>query len=114
MVSRDPASTRRTVGAFDVRFFIAIALGLIGVFLLICAVLADPELAKTGGIHANLWTGVALVVAAIVFAVWARLRPMYVDTSAAPEAPPQKVGAPEPELIVHDDDEPRGRTDTGR
>jgi hypothetical protein len=114
-MATSPSTTpRRTVGAFDVRFFIAVALGLIGIFLLICAAVADPELDKTGGIHANLWTGIALVVAAIVFTVWARLRPLYVDASAPAEAPPQTMGAPEPELIVHDDDEPRGRTDTGR
>jgi quinol-cytochrome oxidoreductase complex cytochrome b subunit len=114
MASSDPAPTRRTVGAFDVRFFIAIALGLIGVFLLIVALFADPELDKTGGIHANLWTGVALVVAAAVFTVWARLRPMYVDASAPAEAPPQTVGAPEPELYARDDDTPDGRAGPGR
>ncbi|MFP3714494.1 hypothetical protein [Puerhibacterium sp. TATVAM-FAB25] len=114
MASVGPTSARRTVGAFDVRYFIAVALGLIGIFLLIVAAVADPELDKTGGIHANLWTGIALVAAAIVFAVWARLRPMYVDASAPAEAPPQTVGAPEPELYARDDDTPGGRAGPGR
>lgn len=114
MASVDPTSARRTVGAFDVRYFIALALGLIGLFLVIVGLVADPELEKTGGIHANLWTGVALIVAAAVFAVWARLRPLYVDASAPAEAPPQTVGAPEPELIVHDDDTRDGRAGPGR
>jgi hypothetical protein len=114
MATVQPASTKRTVGAFDVRYFIAIALGLIGVFLLLVALFADPELEKTGGIHANLWTGIALVVAAVVFTVWARLRPLYLDASAPAEAPPQTMGAPEPELVVHDDDEPGGRAGPGR
>jgi hypothetical protein len=82
------ANDRRTVGAFDVRFFIAIALGLIGVFLLLVAWLADPELDKTGGIHANLWTGLAMVVVAAGFGVWARVRPMYVQEPVTEPARP--------------------------
>lgn len=97
---------RRTVGAFDVRFFIAVALGLIGVFLLLVALLADPELDKTGGIHANLWTGIGMVVVAAVFGVWARLRPMYVQ-GPVPDPALLDGGAPgegpNPALTAEDD-----------
>ena len=70
-----------TVRAFDVRYFIALALGLIGIYLVVVA-LALPshdELARTGGLHANLWTGVVMVVVAVVLAAWARLRPMLIE-----------------------------------
>ena len=35
-------------------------------------------LKKTGGFNANLWVGIGLVVAGIVFALWSRLRPIVV------------------------------------
>lgn len=101
------ANERRTVGAFDVRFFIAVALGLIGVFLLLVAWLADPELDKTGGIHANLWTGIGMVVVAAVFGVWARLRPMYVQTPVTDPARPDTnvlAEGPDPALTAGDDE----------
>lgn len=97
------ASEKRTVGAFDVRYFIATALGLIGVYLLLVAAIADPELDKTGGLHANLWTGVAMVVVAIGFAVWARLRPLYVDPQVEGVEAVPTVGAPNPALTADDD-----------
>ena len=47
----------------DIRFIIASALGLIGIFLLICAAFAGnpDEMAKTGDINANLIAGIALL-----------------------------------------------------
>ncbi|MDR1851498.1 MAG: hypothetical protein LBR21_02430 [Propionibacteriaceae bacterium] len=74
-----PTTHKQSLGAFDVRVFIATALGLIGIFLVICSFTADQSLEKTGGVNANLWTGLALVVVALVFVVWARFKPMYED-----------------------------------
>jgi hypothetical protein len=87
-------SNRTTVGAFDVRFFISIALGLIGVYLLVVALVADPDLGKTGGLHANLWTGIFMVVVAAIFALWARWRPMYLRETPEEEHPPREQGEP--------------------
>lgn len=69
------------VRGYDVRYFIALALGLIGAFLVVVALVApaQPELQKTGGLHANLWTGVVMVVVAVALALWARLRPMVIE-----------------------------------
>ena len=61
----------------DIRIIIGAALGLIGVFLLIIALVATgPEqLAKTGGINGNLWSGLGLVVVSLVMIIWWKLNP---------------------------------------
>lgn len=62
----------------DIRFIIASALGLIGIFLLICAAFvgtSPEELAKTGGINANLWSGAGLLIVAIVMGIWWKVDP---------------------------------------
>ncbi|GAA2735117.1 hypothetical protein GCM10009867_16720 [Pedococcus aerophilus] len=69
---------KKTAGAFDIRNIIGSLLGLYGVILLLAGLFADPELEKTGGVNANLWTGLALAVAAAAFLVWARLKPIVV------------------------------------
>jgi hypothetical protein len=89
MTDKNAATTpvARRINPFDVRFFISIALGLIGIFLIIVAIVADPEYAKTGGVHANLWTGIAMLVVSIGFAIWARFAPMLL-----PAETPTDVG----------------------
>jgi xanthine/uracil/vitamin C permease (AzgA family) len=69
-------SAGKRAGGFDIRNFIGAAVGIIGVYLLLVALAWDPQLDKTGGVHANLWTGVAMVVVAALFFLWARLRPL--------------------------------------
>lgn len=61
----------------DIRMIIGAALGLIGIFLLVVAILATgPEqLAKTGGINGNLWSGVGLLVISAAMIVWWKLSP---------------------------------------
>ena len=72
------ASGGHTAGAFDIRNIIGALLGIYGVLLLIAGIFMDAEEAKTGGVNANLWTGLALVVAGAVFLLWARLKPIIV------------------------------------
>ena len=36
-------------------------------------------LEKTGGFNANLWVGLGLIVFALAFALWSRLRPIVVE-----------------------------------
>ncbi len=61
----------------DIRFVIASALGLIGIFLIICSFIFNgaDEMAKTGGMNANLWSGLGLAAVALIMGVWWRLRP---------------------------------------
>ena len=71
---------KHSAGAFDVRNVIAALIGFYGVVLLIMG-FVDSEAAeeKTGGLDANLWTGVGMIVFALAFALWSRLRPVVVE-----------------------------------
>jgi hypothetical protein len=85
--SRD-GGRKHTAGAYDVRTFIAGLIGLYGVILVLMGLFADSTHArqKTGDVNANLWAGIVMVVVAIAFAVWVRLRPVVVDEQAVAEA----------------------------
>ncbi|HSF35880.1 MAG TPA: hypothetical protein VLA70_07190 [Nocardioides sp.] len=74
----DDARAPHKAGAFDIRNIIGALMGLYGVILALAGIFADPELEKTGGVNANLWTGLALIAVAAVFIGWARLRPIVV------------------------------------
>ena len=67
----------RTAGAFDVRNFIGALLAIFGVILTIAGIVGftPDEAERTGGVDANLWTGIGLIIAAAVFLIWAKLRP---------------------------------------
>jgi len=78
------ADTKKTAGAFDIRNFIGMLLGLYGIILTLMGLLGDQELDKTGGVNANLWTGLALLVVAAIFMTWARLRPTVVPDHVEP------------------------------
>lgn len=77
-------TTKKTAGAFDIRNFIGMLLGLYGIILTLMGLFGDKELDKTGGINANLWTGLALLVVAAGFMAWARLRPTVVPDQVEP------------------------------
>jgi hypothetical protein len=66
--------------AFDVRNVIAGLVGFYGLVLIAMGLFADTaeQRAKTGDLNANLWAGIGMALLAIVFVVWARLRPVEV------------------------------------
>ncbi|AZU01310.1 hypothetical protein [Brevibacterium linens] len=70
----------KTAGAFDVRNFIGALLAIFGIILTIAGIVGftPDEAERTGGVDANLWTGIGLVIAAAVFLIWARLRPLRI------------------------------------
>ncbi|MEP7739540.1 hypothetical protein ABKW28_17980 [Nocardioides sp. 31GB23] len=74
---------RHQAGAFDIRNIIGWLIGAYGVILVLMGAFADPETDKTGGVNANLWAGIAMLVVSAVFLGWARLRPVYVPDGAA-------------------------------
>lgn len=78
-MSETPAPHK--AGAFDVRNVIAGLVGFYGIVLIALGLFADTavERAKTGDVNANLWAGLAMAAMAIVFFVWARLRPVVVQ-----------------------------------
>ncbi len=89
MSDQTPDSTQRhTAGALDIRNIIGGLLGLYGVILVLMGLFGDKELEKTGDVNANLWAGLAMLLGAAVFLVWARLRPIVV---------PEHVETPEAE-----------------
>ena len=73
-------------------------LGIDGAIILLVGIFGDAEEDKTGGVNANLWAGLVLVVMSAIFLVWAWLRPVVV-----------------PDEFEADDDEraPRRVTDRG-
>ncbi|MGY1823718.1 hypothetical protein [Geodermatophilus sp. SYSU D00079] len=72
---------RHSAGAFDVRNVIAALIGFYGLVLVVMGLVADTEAerAKTGDVNANLWAGIAMLVFALAFALWTRLRPVVVE-----------------------------------
>jgi len=89
MSERTPTSTSRhgqTAGIFDIRNIIGALLGLYGLILLLMGIFGDTEEEKTGGVNANLWAGLVLFVAGVIFLAWARFRPVVVpDDFEAPD-----------------------------
>lgn len=84
----DKAAATKGAGMYDIRNFIGLLLLIYGVVLTLMGMFADPELEKTGGINANLITGIGLLVAGGVFMLWAKLKPVVVDASAPPSDRP--------------------------
>lgn len=76
---KNDTSEKKTAGAFDIRSVIGALLGVYGVILTLTGLFGDPETDKTGGVNANLWAGLALLVVGAGFLLWARLRPTVVQ-----------------------------------
>lgn len=71
-------SEKQTAGAFDIRNIIGIVIGVFGVILVVVGLFFSPsdELDKSGGIRANLISGIVMIVVALFFFAWSRLRPI--------------------------------------
>ena len=82
--------SQNTAGIFDIRNIIGGLIGVYGIILLAMGIFGDKELDKTGGVNANLWAGLAMIVFAASVLVWARLRPVRVPED--PEHPEQRRG----------------------
>ena len=70
---------------FDLRLIIAFLFGLYGVVLVVVGLgfTSEDDLRKAEGVNINLWAGIAMVVLAALFAVWALLRPQFAKTTTA-------------------------------
>ena len=86
---------KKKAGAFDIRVVIASLIAIYGLVLTILGIIADPaEVDKADGININLWGGIAMLVFAALFILWAMLRPIVVPVeeaaaqASAGESPP--------------------------
>ena len=119
-----------TAGAFDIRNIIALLMGIFGVILLFAWIAINPGINPDTGdpknASYNLITGVCLILAAVVFAAWAKLKPIRVDSEAQAireahheELERQRQAALEREnnLVngsVEDADDPKGDAHSGK
>lgn len=83
-----------TASLFDLRSVIGILFTVYGVILTILGLIGESseELAKAGGLALNLWTGLAMLVGAVIFFVWVwrkpPLPPSPSDVEEAEHRPP--------------------------
>jgi hypothetical protein len=87
---------KRAAGAYDIRTLIAGLIGFYGVVLVLMGLFHDTadDKTKTGDVNANLWAGLVMVVVALVFLVWVRLRPVVVDEAELRRAREENEGPP--------------------
>ena len=74
----DTSSKPHKAGVFDIRNIIGALMAIYGVILTLAGLLGEHEPEKTGGVNANLWTGLALLAVGAIFIGWARLKPIVV------------------------------------
>ena len=79
--SSQDAAVPHKAGAFDIRNVIGALIGFYGIVLIIVGLVADSaqQLAKTGGVNANLWAGIVMAVFAAVLLTWSRLHPVIIE-----------------------------------
>lgn len=76
----------RSASLFDLRWIIALLFGVYGIVVTVMGIwfTSPAELDKAGGINANLWTGIPMIVVSILFALWAQLRPVRIPAEEPP------------------------------
>lgn len=69
-----------SAGLFDLRYILAILFAIYGVVVTIMGIFftSRSDLVKADDINVNLWSGIAMLVVAVLFGLWARLRPVRV------------------------------------
>lgn len=87
--TKKAAPQKKKAGAFDIRNVIGALIGLYGLVLLASYLLLDPGTNPETNLPKesvyNLYTGLALVAVAVVFFIWAKMRPTVVDESQIPQ-----------------------------
>ncbi|MBA3232918.1 MAG: hypothetical protein H0T17_03070 [Propionibacteriales bacterium] len=95
--SSSASGPRHQAGWFDIRNVIGLLLLIYGLVLLVLGLFdaSDSEIARAGGVNANLWAGIGIAAVGAFFMIWARVRPIVVDDDqlekdrqAAEEKPP--------------------------
>ncbi|MBO0828961.1 MAG: hypothetical protein J2P24_14405 [Streptosporangiales bacterium] len=77
----------RSAGLFDLRWIIAVLIGLFGVVVTLMGVFDHgSSTAASGqpvGVNVNLWTGVPMILLAAGFGIWAAVRPLRLPIVSA-------------------------------
>jgi hypothetical protein len=75
----ETSSGQHRAGLFDIRVIIAALIGVYGIITVIVGLFAsDAQIDKSDGLNINLTAGIGMLVVAIGFGVWARVRPIVV------------------------------------
>ena len=81
------SESKHRAGLFDIRIIIGSLLGVYGVILVIVGLfVSDAQIRKSDSVNLNLIGGIAMVIAAAAFILWARLRPIIVPDEPATDA----------------------------
>ena len=65
---------------FDLRWLIAGMFVIYGIVLSITGIFdSQAEIDKAAGVRINLWTGIGMFIVGLVFAAWARWRPLRAE-----------------------------------
>jgi xanthine/uracil/vitamin C permease (AzgA family) len=77
--------SRRTA-AFDIRLIIALLLGVYGLVTTVLGLwfTTDAEIERAAGVNINLWAGLGMLVAAVLFVLWTWWRPLRVPEGEPP------------------------------
>ena len=92
--NNDAPERAHKAGAFDIRNFIAMLIGIYGIILIIVGLVAtsDLDLKRADNLNINLIAGIGMALVAAFFVIWARLRPVVVpdepDDAGSPQAGP--------------------------
>ena len=81
----EPVKKQR-VGLFDLRYVLALLFVVYGAVLTVMGIAFTSQagLDKAAGVNINLWGGLAMIVFAALFVLWARLRPIAVPVDEKP------------------------------
>src|SRR3954452_6181581 len=75
--AEEEARTQRAANLFDLRRIIGGLFLIYGVILTVLGLTdTQAEIQKAAGVRINLWTGLAMIAAAIIFLIWAFTRPL--------------------------------------
>jgi hypothetical protein len=90
----DAQRARRAASLFDLRRMIGGLFAIYGVILVILGLGAsDAEIDKAAGWNLNLWVGVAMLIVAALFLLWAFTRPLSEELEdAEPDAGSEPAG----------------------
>src|SRR3954449_5161578 len=101
--TEEAGRAQRAANLFDLRRILAGLFFLYGAILTVLGIGAsDADIRKAAGININLWVGLAMLVVAALFLVWALSRPLGRQLVEASEPPGGGPGDDDPGAVRDD------------